>query len=187
MPFTFERLAIPEVILIQPRVFGDRRGFFMEAYKRSEFAAAGIHEIFVQENHSASSQGVLRGLHYQRPPYAQSKLVRVLSGTVFDVAVDLRPDSPTAGQWVGVTLSAEDRKLIYIPHWCAHGFCVLSDQAEVTYHTSVEYAPEYEAGIIWSDPVVAIDWPVKEPLVSERDRNWPAFDAKPKTPYDSRP
>ena len=127
MPFNFERLAIPEVILIEPRVLSDRRGFFMETYKRSEFAAAGIDDVFVQENHSCSEQGVLRGLHYQRPPQAQSKLVRVVSGTVFDVAVDLRPDSPTSGRWVGVTLSAADRKLIYIPSWCAHGFCVLSE------------------------------------------------------------
>jgi dTDP-4-dehydrorhamnose 3,5-epimerase len=187
MPFTFERLAIPEVLLIQPRVLGDRRGFFMESYKRSEFAAAGIHDIFVQENHSGSKQGVLRGLHFQRPPFAQSRLVRVLSGRVFDVAVDLREDSPTAGRWVGVTLSADDRKLIYIPNWCAHGFCVLSERAEVVYHTSTEYAPQHEAGILWNDPAVAIDWPVRDPILSDRDRNWPPFGTTPQTPIDSRP
>jgi dTDP-4-dehydrorhamnose 3,5-epimerase len=186
MPFTFERLAIPEVLLIQPRVFGDRRGFFMETYRRSEFAAAGIHEGFVQENHSASERGILRGLHYQRRPHAQSKLVRVLSGTVFDVAVDLRPDSPTSGRWVGVTLSAEDRKSLYIPEWCAHGFCVLSERAEVAYLTSTEYAPQYEAGIMWNDPALAIEWPVNDPIVSDKDTKWPAFRAEPARPHDSR-
>jgi dTDP-4-dehydrorhamnose 3,5-epimerase len=159
----------------------------MESYKRSEFAEAGIHDIFVQENHSGSKQGVLRGLHFQRPPHAQSRLVRVLSGTVFDVAVDLRQDSPTAGRWVGVTLSADDRKLIYIPNWCAHGFCVLSERAEVLYHTSTEYAPQHEAGILWNDPAVAIDWPVRDPLLSERDSHWPPFGTKPQTQLDSRP
>jgi dTDP-4-dehydrorhamnose 3,5-epimerase len=187
MPFIFERLAIPEVVLIKPRVFGDSRGFFMETYKRSEFAAAGIHDTFVQENHSSSERGVLRGLHYQRSPHAQAKLVRVLSGTVFDVVVDLRSDSPTSRRWVGVTLSGEDRASIYVPHWCAHGFCVLSDRAEVAYHASTEYAPQHEAGILWNDPVVAIDWPIKDPLVSERDRRWPAFGTRPQTQYDSPP
>jgi dTDP-4-dehydrorhamnose 3,5-epimerase len=173
MPFKFERLAIPEVLLIEPRVFGDARGFFMETYKRSEFAAAGIGDVFVQENQSSSERHVLRGLHYQRPPQAQSKLVRVVAGRIFDVAVDLRPHSPTSGRWVGVTLSADERKMMYIPAWCAHGFCVLSDRAEVVYHTSTEYAPECEAGIMWNDPALGIDWPVQSPLVSERDTKWP--------------
>jgi dTDP-4-dehydrorhamnose 3,5-epimerase len=173
MPFDFKRLAIPEVLLISPRVWSDSRGFFMETYKRSEFAAAGISETFVQENHSSSMRGVLRGLHFQRPPQAQSKLIRVLSGTIFDVAVDLRPDSATRGRWVGVELSAEDRTLIYVPPWCAHGFCVLSDRAEVVYHTSTEYAPEHESGIMWNDPSVGITWPLADPIVSERDTRWP--------------
>ena len=175
MPFKFERLAIPEVMLIEPRVLGDHRGFFMETYKRSDFAAAGIRDVFVQENHSASGRDVLRGLHYQRPPHAQSKLVRVLSGTVFDVAVDLRQDAPAGVRWVGARLSAADRKLLYVPSWCAHGFCVLSDHAEVVYLTSAEYAPEAEAGIMWNDPAVGIEWPVENPLVSERDSRWPPF------------
>jgi len=145
MPFRFEHLAIPGVLLIEPRAVNDGRGFFMEIYKRSEFAAAGISEVFVQENASSSDRHVLRGLHYQRPPQAQSKLVRVIAGRIFDVAVDLRPDSPTSGRWVGVELSADERKVMYIPAWCAHGFCVLSDRAEVVYHTSAEYAPECEA------------------------------------------
>ena len=141
MPFTFEHTAIPGILLIEPHVVGDARGFFMEAYKRSAFAAAGIDDVFVQENHSRSQRGVLRGLHYQQPPHAQSKLIRVLSGEIFDVAVDIRPDSPTAGRWVGATLSSENRRMVYVPHWCAHGFCVMSEHAEVVYMTTTEYAP----------------------------------------------
>ena len=173
MPFEFTRLAIPEVLLIAPRVRADNRGFFMETYKHSEFAAAGIGETFVQQNHSSSVRGVLRGLHFQRAPKAQSKLIRVVHGTIFDVAVDLRPQSPRRGQWVGVDLSAEARTLMYIPEWCAHGFCVVSDHAEVVYHTSAEYSPEHEAGIMWNDPAVGITWPVSDPIVSERDTQWP--------------
>ena len=173
MPFDFRKLAIPEVLLIAPRVLTDSRGFFMETYKRSEFAAAGVGEIFVQENHSSSRRGVLRGLHFQRPPQAQSKLIRVVSGTIFDVAVDLRPDSATRGHWVGVDLSAEDRTLMYIPEWCAHGFCVLSERAEVVYHTSTEYSPEHESGILWNDPALGIRWPIADPIVSDRDKQWP--------------
>jgi dTDP-4-dehydrorhamnose 3,5-epimerase len=175
VPFTFQSLAIPEVRLIEPLVLGDERGFFMEAYKRSEFAAAGIAEYFVQENHSRSRRGVLRGLHYQEPPYAQSKLIRVLSGEIFDVAVDLRPDSPTGGRWVGATLSAANRRMIYIPRWCAHGFCVLSETAEVVYLTSTEYQPAHESGIIWNDPRLAIEWPISSPTLSARDTKWPSF------------
>jgi dTDP-4-dehydrorhamnose 3,5-epimerase len=145
----------------------------METYKRSEFAAAGVGEIFVQENHSSSVRGVLRGLHFQRPPQAQSKLIRVVSGKIFDVAVDLRPASATRGAWVGVDLSAEDKTLMYIPDWCAHGFCVLSDRAEVVYHTSTEYSPEHESGIMWNDPAVGVRWPVADPIVSDRDQQWP--------------
>ena len=159
--------------MITPRVLNDGRGSFMEVYKRSEFAAAGIRETFVQENHSISAHRVLRGLHYQRPPYAQSKLIRVVSGTIFDVAVDLRPDSSSAGRWVGAELSAEARTMIYIPDWCAHGFCVLSDRAEVIYHTSAEYSPEHEAGIMWNDPALGIEWPLADPIVSDRDTRWP--------------
>jgi dTDP-4-dehydrorhamnose 3,5-epimerase len=173
MPFDFKPLAIPEVLLIAPRVWPDSRGFFMETYKRSAFAAAGIGEIFVQENHSSSQRGVLRGLHFQRPPQAQSKLVRVISGTIFDVAVDLRPGSATWGAWVGVELSAEDRTLLYIPDWCAHGFCVVSERADIVYHTSVEYSPEHESGILWNDPALGITWPVADPIVADRDKRWP--------------
>jgi len=173
MAFKFERLAIPEVLVIEPRAAADGRGYFAEMYKRSEFEAAGISESFVQENQSSSERHVLRGLHYQRPPYAQSKLVRVLSGRIFDVAVDLRPDSDTTGRWVGVELSADDRKMMYIPEWCAHGFCVLSDRAEILYHASAEYAPNHEDGVMWNDPALGIEWPVTSPMLSERDKHWP--------------
>jgi dTDP-4-dehydrorhamnose 3,5-epimerase len=175
MPFEFKKLAIPEVLLITPRVCTDNRGFLMETYKRSEFAAAGIGEAFVQENHSRSLRGVLRGLHFQQPPQAQSKLVRVISGKIFDVAVDLRAGSAT--RWVGAELSAESRTLLYIPIWCAHGFCVLSDHAEVVYHTSTEYSPEHESGIMWDDPAVGVRWPIANPIVSDRDKQWPLLAA----------
>ena len=172
MGFDFKKLAIPEVLLITPIVRTDNRGFFMETYKRSEFAAAGISETFMQENHSSSARGVLRGLHYQIPPHAQSKLVRVLTGRIFDVAVDLRP-GPSLGRWVGLELSADDREMVYLPEWCAHGFCVLSERAEVVYHTSAEYSPNHEAGLMWNDPSIGIEWPIQHPIVSDRDRQWP--------------
>ena len=177
MAFDFKKLAIPEVLLIAPRVWTDNRGFFMETYKRSEFAAAGIGEVFVQENHSRSLRGVLRGLHFQQPPQAQSKIIRVISGKIFDVAVDLRPGAAT--RWVGAELSAESKTLMYIPDWCAHGFCVLSEHADVVYHTSTEYSPEHESGIMWNDPAVAIEWPIADPIVSDRDKQWPLL-ARPR-------
>ena len=173
MPFEFKKLAIPEVMVITPRVWRDSRGSFVETYKRSEFSAAGIDEVFVQENHSNSMRAVLRGLHFQTPPHAQAKLIRVLSGKIFDVAVDLRPNSSTRGRWVGVDVSAEDTSLIYVPGWCAHGFCVLSERADVVYHTSAEYSPSHERGIMWNDPAIGIDWPVSSPIVSDRDKQWP--------------
>jgi dTDP-4-dehydrorhamnose 3,5-epimerase len=173
MPFDFTPLAIPDVLLITPRVRADGRGFLVETYKRSEFAAAGIDEIFVQENHSSSLRGVLRGLHFQRAPHAQSKLVRVVFGTIFDVAVDLRPGSATHGRWVAADLSAENRTMMFIPAGCAHGFCVLSERAEVVYHASAEYSPEHESGVMWNDPALGITWPVADPIVSERDKHWP--------------
>jgi len=175
MPFSFRKLAIPEVLLVEPNYVSDARGFFMETYKRSVFAAAGVDEIFVQENHSRSERGVLRGLHYQEEPYAQSKLIRVLSGEIFDVAVDIRPNSPTRGQWVSARLSAANRQMIYLPRWCAHGFCVLSDHAEVMYMTTAEYAPAHEFGIMWNDPKLRIDWPISSPTLSQRDQAWPPF------------
>jgi dTDP-4-dehydrorhamnose 3,5-epimerase len=175
MPFAFEKLGIPGVVLIEPKVFNDGRGFFMETYKMPDFAAAGIKGDFVQENHSRSAKGVLRGLHYQNPPFAQGKLVRVVRGEIFDVAVDVRKGSPTWGKWVGVVLSEENKKLLYVPETFAHGFCVLSDIAEVIYKTTAVYSPESEAGIIWNDEDLNIEWPVKQPVLSERDGELPSL------------
>lgn len=175
MPFRFKSLEIPEVILIEPQVFSDERGSFMEAYRYSDFAAFGITERFVQVNHSRSKKGVLRGLHYQNPPKAQGKLVRAVAGEIFDVAVDIRKGSPTFGKWVGMRLSARNNRTLYIPPGFAHGFCVLSKEAEVLYMTTEEYAPECEAGIIWNDPDIGIDWPIKTPILSPKDAKWPRF------------
>jgi len=173
MSFKFQRLGISDVILIEPEVFSDERGFFMETYKYSEFSAFGVKEYFLQDNHSRSVKGVLRGLHYQNPPKAQGKLVRVVLGEVFDVAVDIRKGSPTYGKWVGTILSSENKKMLYIPPGFAHGFCVLSDVAEVLYKVTEEYAPECEAGIIWNDPEIGIQWPIKSPILSPKDARWP--------------
>jgi len=147
----------------------------METYKHSEFSAFGIKEHFLQDNHSRSAKGVLRGLHYQNPPKAQGKLVRVILGEVFDVAVDIRKGSPTYGRWVGVVLSSENKRLLYIPPGFAHGFCVLSDVAEVLCKVTEEYAPECEAGIIWNDPGIGIEWPIKHPIISSKDAQWPTL------------
>jgi dTDP-4-dehydrorhamnose 3,5-epimerase len=166
-----EALAIPEVLLITPRVFGDARGFFMESWNRRAFAAAGLDLDFVQDNHSRSQQGVLRGLHYQiRQP--QGKLVRVVAGAVFDVAVDLRRSSPYFGQWVGATLSAENQQMLWVPPGFAHGFYVLSESADFLYKTTEFYAPEAERCVIWNDPDIAIDWPLLDnnlPLLASKD------------------
>ena len=173
MPFRFERLEIPDVVMIGPRVFSDERGFFTETYKYSEFAAFGITERFIQDNHSRSQKGVIRGLHYQNPLRAQGKLVRVVVGEVFDVAVDIRKGSPTYGRWVGVRLSADNMKMLYIPAGFAHGFLALSNVAEVLYKTTEEYSPKHEAGIVWSDTDIGIKWPVELPMLSPKDAIWP--------------
>jgi dTDP-4-dehydrorhamnose 3,5-epimerase len=175
VPFTFRRLDIPEVVLIEPHVFGDTRGFFMETFKQSDFAPF-VDGAFVQENHSKSERGTLRGLHFQLGRHGQGKLVRAIAGEIFDVAVDIRRASPTRGKWVTAVLSADNRQMLYVPPWCAHGFCVLSDTAEVVYKTTTEYAPAHEAGVMWNDPALAINWPISSPLVSERDQKWPPFE-----------
>lgn len=175
MPFRFQRLAIPDVILIEAQTAGDHRGFFMETYKRSEFVANGISAVFVQDNFSHSVRGVLRGLHYQKHPQAQGKLVMVLQGEIFDVAVDIRKESPTYGQWVGVTLSAQSRHMLYIPAGFAHGFCVLSEAADFTYKVTAEYAPELDRGMLWNDPTLDIRWPIAEPMLSAKDMRLPLF------------
>jgi len=175
MPFTFESTSVEGVILIDPKIFPDERGFFMESYKRSDFEAIGLSEPFVQENQSKSTYGTLRGLHYQRAPKAQGKLVRVVCGEIFDVAVDIRRDSPTFGKWFGANLSSSNRRLIYVPPWCAHGFCVLSPEAEVLYKTTEEYAPPLEDGLKWDDAALGIRWPISNPIISDRDRHWPTL------------
>ena len=175
MPFSFKKLEIPGVVLIEPKVFEDERGFFMETYKMPDFIAAGIKGNFVQENHSRSGKGVLRGLHYQNPPFAQGKLVRAVRGEIFDVAVDIRKSSPTWGKWVGAILSEENKNILYVPAGLAHGFCVLSKIAEVIYKTTNVYSAESEAGIIWNDEDLDIEWPVKKPTLSEKDQKWPSL------------
>ena len=165
-------LAVPDIILLEPRVFGDERGFFFESYNEQNFRqATGLNVSFVQDNHSKSSKNVLRGLHYQLPPRAQGKLVRVVAGEVFDVAVDIRRDSPTFGQWAGEVLSASNKRQLWIPPGFAHGFLVLSDTAEFLYKTTEYYAPELERCIVWDDPELAIEWPLHEPpVLSAKDQ-----------------
>lgn len=164
-------LAIPDVILFEPKVFGDARGFFFESFNKKLFdAATGGQYEFVQDNHSRSTKGVLRGLHYQLPPHAQGKLVRVVQGAVFDVAVDVRRRSPTFGQWVGAELSAENHKQLWVPPGFAHGFVVLTDTADFLYKTTNYYAPGHERCIAWNDPQLAIEWPLSEvPSLSGKD------------------
>jgi dTDP-4-dehydrorhamnose 3,5-epimerase len=173
MPFNFKRLAIPEVILIEPKVFSDKRGFFAEIYKYSDFTGMGIKEYFVQDNYSKSSRGVLRGLHFQKNPHAQGKLVQCIKGKIFDVAVDIRKGSPTFRQWVSVELSEENNLILYVPSAFAHGFVVLSEVANVIYKCTREYSPEDDCGIVWNDPDLGIHWPVKDPILSEKDKSHP--------------
>jgi dTDP-4-dehydrorhamnose 3,5-epimerase len=163
--------ALPDVLILEPKVFGDERGFFFESFNARRFAeATGLHPEFVQDNHSRSAKGVLRGLHYQ-VQQAQGKLVRVTAGEVFDVAVDLRRSSPTFGQWVGVHLSAENKRQLWVPEGFAHGFVVLSAFAEFLYKTTDYYAPEHERSIRWDDPTLAIDWPLTDaPQLSAKDQ-----------------
>ncbi len=167
--------ALPGVLEIEPIVHHDARGFFLETYRADRYRQAGIDVTFVQSNHSRSVKGTLRGLHWQDPPHAQAKLIRVVVGEVFDVAVDVRPASPTFGRWVGVTVSAANFRQLFIPTGFAHGFCVLSDVAELEYQCSDVYDATSERGVRWNDPDLAIEWPVASPIISERDRNHPAF------------
>lgn len=174
MPFNFKKLEINEVILIEPKVFGDERGFFMESYQKSDFVTNGIDINFTQDNHSKSTKGVLRGLHYQLALKAQAKLVRCTRGEIFDVAVDIRKDSKTYGKWVGETLSEENKRMLFIPEGFAHGFVVLSDIAELLYKAGNEYSPEHDRGLRWNDPGINIEWGIDfEPLVSEKDAKQP--------------
>lgn len=169
---SFRQLAIPEVILFTPKAFGDDRGFFFESFNQTTFKdASGLTRDFVQDNHSKSQKGALRGLHYQLPPKAQGKLVRVVQGEVFDVAVDIRKSSPTFGKWVGEVLSADNKQQLWISEGFAHGFVTLSETAEFLYKTTEFYAPEYERCIRWNDPQIGIDWEVLQaPLLSGKDQ-----------------
>lgn len=170
--FKFTETKIKGVYVIEPKVFGDHRGYFMETYNFEDFKNAGLDMVFVQDNQSKSKKGVLRGLHFQKQ-HSQGKLVRVISGEVFDVAVDLRKDSPTYGQWEGITLSAENKKQFYVPEGFAHGFLVLSDEAEFVYKCTDFYHPEFEGGILWNDSDIGIKWPmdgIEEVLLSDKDK-----------------
>ena len=170
-------LAISDVLLIEPKVFGDERGFFFESFNQLKFkSATGLDLHFVQDNHSKSAKNVLRGLHYQLPPRAQGKLVRVIAGEVFDVAVDIRKGSPTFGQWVGEVLSGENKRQMWIPPGLAHGFLVLSESAEFLYKTTDYWAPEFERCILWNDPGLAIAWPLEgDPVLSAKDSGGALF------------
>lgn len=168
------KTSLEGALLIEPRVFGDKRGFFLESYNKRKFSEAGIDIDFVQDNHSGSSRGTLRGLHYQINP-GQDKLVRVTSGEVFDVIVDIRKNSPTFGKWESFILSSENRKMLFVPRGFAHGFCVMSESADFLYKCSEFYSPEDERGILWSDPELAIPWPSDSPILSEKDREYPCL------------
>tara|TARA_B100000378_G_scaffold199648_1_gene163126 strand:- start:46 stop:570 length:525 start_codon:yes stop_codon:yes gene_type:complete len=167
------KTPIDGLLTIKPKIFADPRGMFYEVYSENRYEEHGI-PCFVQDNHSVSKKGVLRGLHYQVNP-GQGKLVRVTRGEVFDVAVDIRKQSPTYGKWWGLSLSETNNFQLYIPIGFAHGFCVLSESAEVLYKCSDYYSPENERGILWNDPDLAIDWPVKDPILSEKDAVYPLF------------
>ena len=175
--FNFIETKIKDLYIIEPRVFGDDRGYFMESYNRNDFVEAGLDMTFVQDNESKSKKGVLRGLHFQTK-HTQGKLVRVTQGEVYDVAVDLRKGSPKYGKWEGVVLSAENKRQFYIPEGFAHGFLVLSDEAVFNYKCTDFYAPEYDGGLLWNDPDIGIEWPLKgieEILLSEKDKKQPTL------------
>ncbi len=175
--FYFNKTQIKGICIIEPKIFGDNRGYFMESYNQEHFAEAGLNMTFVQDNESKSSKGVLRGLHFQRK-HSQGKLVRVTKGEVFDVAVDLRTGSETYGKWEGVILSEKNKKQFYIPKGFAHGFLVLSDEAVFNYKCTDFYAPEYDGGVMWNDPDINIEWPlegIKNIILSEKDKNHPSL------------
>ena len=172
--FKFNETSIEGVYIIEPTVFGDERGYFMETYQKEEFKNAGIDQDFVQDNQSKSTKGVIRGLHFQYTK-PQGKLVRVINGEVFDVAVDLRPNSPTFGKWEKVELSEENRYMFFIPEGFAHGFVVLSDEAELIYKTNTEYSPQHDRGVLWCDNDINVDWGIENPILSEKDKVQPTL------------
>ena len=166
---------IPDILVVESKKYGDERGFFSEVYKQSVFTEYGFNEVFIQDNHAYSAEpGVLRGLHYQSPPFAQDKLVRVVRGSIFDVAVDIREGSPTFGQWVGVELSAKNWKQLLVPKGFAHGYLTLEPDTEVLYKVTNGYAPECDKGVLWGDPSIAIEWPLEgSPILSAKDEIQP--------------
>ena len=166
--------SLPDVRIIEPKAFEDRRGFFMETYHQRRYEQSNIDCIFVQDNLSHSVRGILRGLHYQLQ-YPQAKLVQVIRGAIFDVAVDIRQGSPTFGKWIGAHISDKNRHQIFVPEGFAHGFCVLSETADVLYKCTDFYAPDDEGGILWSDPGIGIDWPINDPLLSDKDSHYPCL------------
>ena len=170
------KTPIPDLLLIQPQVFADERGFFLETFRRRGFEDQGIGQEFVQDNHSRSRKGVLRGLHFQKN-HPQGKLIYVISGAIFDVALDLRRESPSFGRWHGAVLSDENHHQLWIPPGFAHGFCVMSEQVDLVYKCTDYYHPEDEGGIIWNDPELKIEWPIPNPIVSEKDSKHPTFRA----------
>lgn len=175
----FEKTNLEGAFLIKPQVFQDNRGFFLESYSKKKFEEKGIAADFIQDNHSMSVQkGVLRGLHFQKPPFSQAKLVRVTKGKVYDAIVDLRKDSPTFGKWQGFELSAENFLILFVPRGFAHGFCTFEEGTEFMYKVDNDYAPDHDSGIIWNDPDLAINWPVSKPILSEKDQklqSWKDF------------
>ena len=174
MPFKFSQLEIPDVILIEPVVFRDSRGFFAETFKKPDFESHGIPYMPVQINHSRSDKNVIRGLHFQNNPEPQGKLVMVTNGEIFDVAVDIRKGSPTYGQWVGKILNSDNHNMLYIPEGFAHGFLALKEATDVVYQvTCNEYSPEFDSGVIWNDPDIGVNWPTAKPLLSKKDLNLP--------------
>jgi dTDP-4-dehydrorhamnose 3,5-epimerase len=175
MPFEFKDAEPEDVKIVKPQVFGDERGFFMEAYVKEKFKEGGIDTEFIQDNHSKSEHGVLRGLHYQKGEHAQGKLVRCTQGVIIDVIVDLRKDSETFGEHLKVILSEHNKKMLWVPRGFAHGFYTLSETAEVHYKVDNDYAPNQEAGIAWDDPELDINWPIEDPKLSEKDEEWPTL------------
>lgn len=173
MPFEFEPSSIGDVIVIKPTVFEDKRGYFLETYDEMAFEQAGLSTEYVLEFYSRSTKGVLRGLHQQAEPYQQAKIIRCFEGEIFDVAVDVRPHSETYGEYVTFWLSEENKRAIYVPRGFLHGFVTTSEEALVHYKVDNEYAPDHECGVHWADPEIDIDWPVSDPILSEKDASWP--------------
>ncbi len=173
MPFTFEKTALEGVMIITPRIFPDGRGYFYESYKTGDFKQAGINSVFVQDNISSSAYGVVRGLHYQKSPHAQGKLLEVLSGSIIDVVVDIRKGSTNYGKWLKFNLSKENHKMIYVPAGFAHGFVAISETVEIHYKVDNEYCKAAEGGVLWSDPALGIDWGIENPVLSEKDAKLP--------------